>query len=145
MSQDFTSTLYPKANSSNRTFGTVGQTALCDSELFRINYNLVLAQLVRNLGSLTSSSSSFAVSTCYQADPSPVNMINAHSQPAYPRDRIQPQYARHPRTDTEELWHLRSGHLGKESLRRLVKHAKGVHITGTRRIDCEACAVTHAK
>ncbi|KAG5970548.1 hypothetical protein E4U56_007607 [Claviceps arundinis] len=118
--EDLTSTLYPKANSSNRTFGIVGETALCDTELF----SLILAQLVRKFNIIFLQYN--PVSTCYQFGPWPVNMINAHSEPAYIRDRIQHIYAQHPRTDTEELWHLRSSHLGKEALRRLVKHARGL-------------------
>ncbi|CCE32874.1 uncharacterized protein CPUR_06739 [Claviceps purpurea 20.1] len=89
--------------------------------------NVVSAQLIRrfNITFLEYN----LVSTCHSSDPSSVNMINAISQPAYTRDRIQPRHARHPRTDTENLWHLRSGHLGQEALRRLVLHAKGVNVT----------------
>ena len=48
------------------------------------------------------------------------------------------------REDSEELWHLRSGHLGPLALQALVKHARGVKITGTKRIECEKCSVAHA-
>lgn len=50
-----------------------------------------------------------------------------------------------PRSDSEELWHLRSGHLGKEALSKLVLNARGVKIRGTARKECESCALTHAK
>lgn len=49
-----------------------------------------------------------------------------------------------PREDPEFLWHLRSGHLGKEALEKLVSAARGVRINGVARIDCEYCAKAHA-
>ncbi|RYO77619.1 hypothetical protein DL764_010202 [Monosporascus ibericus] len=49
-----------------------------------------------------------------------------------------------PRKGTEKLWHLRSGHLGPEALRALVKNARNVIIEGTKRLKCESCARTHA-
>ncbi|TXB98079.1 hypothetical protein FocTR4_00017044 [Fusarium oxysporum f. sp. cubense] len=51
---------------------------------------------------------------------------------------------RKPRDDGEALWHLRAGHLGKEALQKLVKHARNVRITGIARINCETCARTYA-
>jgi hypothetical protein len=50
-----------------------------------------------------------------------------------------------PRTDSEELWHLRAGHLGQKCLRALVYTARNVKIEGISRIQCEHCAITHAK
>ncbi|KAG5929854.1 hypothetical protein E4U60_007313, partial [Claviceps pazoutovae] len=38
-----------------------------------------------------------------------------------------------PRSNSEELWHLHSGHLGKEALSKLVFNARGVKIRGTAR------------
>ncbi|RYC53684.1 hypothetical protein CHU98_g12525, partial [Xylaria longipes] len=49
-----------------------------------------------------------------------------------------------PREDTEEVWHMRSGHLGPRALRALVEHVRGVKIKGTERVKCESCARTHA-
>ncbi|KAL9561819.1 hypothetical protein ACKAV7_014081 [Fusarium commune] len=51
---------------------------------------------------------------------------------------------RKPRDDHESLWHLRAGHLGKEALQKLVKHARNVRINGIARINCETCARTYA-
>lgn len=48
------------------------------------------------------------------------------------------------REDSEQLWHLRSGHLGPDALRALVWAARGVRINGTTRIRCEHCARAHA-
>lgn len=48
------------------------------------------------------------------------------------------------REDSEQLWHLRSGHLGPDALRALVWAARGVRINGTQRIKCEHCATAHA-
>ena len=50
-----------------------------------------------------------------------------------------------PRTDSEELWHLRAGHLGQKCLRALVYTAWNIKIEGISRIQCEHCAITHAK
>jgi len=50
-----------------------------------------------------------------------------------------------PRTDTEEKWHARAGHLGPEALRALVWSARNVRIEGTARLKCEHCATTHTK
>jgi hypothetical protein len=49
-----------------------------------------------------------------------------------------------PRTDSEALWHIRSGHLGPVALRALVLHARNVKIEGTARIECEHCSKAHA-
>ena len=51
----------------------------------------------------------------------------------------------HPRTDSEELWHKRAGHLGQKALKALVTRARNVRINGTQRIKCSHCATTHAK
>ena len=48
------------------------------------------------------------------------------------------------RTDNEELWHKRSGHLGKRALQALVRSAQNVQIEGITRLECEHCATTHA-
>ena len=50
-----------------------------------------------------------------------------------------------PREDTEELWHLRAGHLGPEALRALVKNVRNVKIRGTPLIDCASCSLAHAQ
>jgi hypothetical protein len=50
-----------------------------------------------------------------------------------------------PREDSEHLWHLRAGHLGPRALQALVYNARNVRISGTKRIDCKHCSVTHAK
>ncbi|KAK6597775.1 reverse transcriptase domain protein [Botrytis cinerea] len=50
-----------------------------------------------------------------------------------------------PREDSAELWHERSGHLGKEALEHLVFAARNVKIKGITRSDCADCARTHAK
>lgn len=42
------------------------------------------------------------------------------------------------------IWHLRSGHLAKEALEKLVANARNVKINGLKRIDCEVYSVTHA-
>jgi hypothetical protein len=44
-----------------------------------------------------------------------------------------------PREDTEEMWHLRAGHLAAKGVRELVRHARNVQIRGIRRSECEAC------
>ena len=49
-----------------------------------------------------------------------------------------------PRTDTEEKWHARAGHLGPKALKRLVKNARNMIIQGTSRKKCKYCAVTYA-
>lgn len=54
-------------------------------------------------------------------------------------------WSTHPREDSEDVWHARSGHLGPVALRALVKHARNVRIKGTARLKCEHCATTHAK
>lgn len=48
------------------------------------------------------------------------------------------------RSDSEDLWHLRAGHLGPKALRALVQHARNVKINGTPRRECEYCARTYA-
>jgi hypothetical protein len=55
----------------------------------------------------------------------------------------RPSYINITRTDSEDLWHLRAGHLGQEALKRLVEAAQGVKINGTPRRDCEHCSVAH--
>ena len=49
-----------------------------------------------------------------------------------------------PRSDSEELWHLRAGHLGPAALRALVRNARNVEIKGIARINCEYCARAYA-
>jgi hypothetical protein len=53
--------------------------------------------------------------------------------------------ATHPRTDSADLWHARLGHLGARALEAAVSRARGVRIKGPARLQCEACALTHAK
>lgn len=48
------------------------------------------------------------------------------------------------RSDPEDLWHLRAGHLGQRALQALVKNAQNVNIEGTPRLHCPDCATTHA-
>jgi hypothetical protein len=50
-----------------------------------------------------------------------------------------------PRTDSEDKWHARAGHLGPEALRALVWSARNVRIKGTPRLKCEHCSVAHTK
>lgn len=57
---------------------------------------------------------------------------------------VQRSFVPRMRTDSEMLWHRRSGHLGPRALRALVQAARNVQIDGTKRIDCEDCSVTHA-
>jgi hypothetical protein len=49
-----------------------------------------------------------------------------------------------PRSDEEEVWHARAGHLGPWALQALVKNCRNVIIKGTARVKCEHCAQTHA-
>lgn len=49
-----------------------------------------------------------------------------------------------PRTDSANLWHLRSGHLGQEALEQLVWSVRNVKIEGIKRAKCEHCAQAHA-
>lgn len=60
---------------------------------------------------------------------------------AYHRSRDPPPV----REDTADVWHERSGHLGKDALEHLVDAAIGVKIKGKIRKECEECARTHAK
>ncbi|KAF7543855.1 hypothetical protein G7046_g9919 [Stylonectria norvegica] len=48
-----------------------------------------------------------------------------------------------PRTDSEHLWHLRAGHLGKDALRELARHARYVRFSGLTSEHCEICATTY--
>jgi hypothetical protein len=64
----------------------------------------------------------------------PINAVQAIARSDKPRHRA----------DTEEIWHRRSGHLGKRALQALVKAAQNVEIQGTTRLECEHCAITHA-
>lgn len=49
------------------------------------------------------------------------------------------------RADTVEMWHLRSGHLSRGALEKLVLNARGVKIRGVSRLECQHCATTYAK
>jgi hypothetical protein len=49
-----------------------------------------------------------------------------------------------PKTDTKELWHAKSGHLGARALQALVYKARNIRIQGTRHIKCKSCAKTYA-
>jgi hypothetical protein len=69
------------------------------------------------------------------------NLINA-MLPGRPTPK---SWTTHPRTDSEELWHKRAGHLGQKALQALVTRARNVRINGTKRIKCSHCATTHAK
>jgi hypothetical protein len=53
-------------------------------------------------------------------------------------------YRPKPRSDHEDLWHKRSGHLGQRALRALVHAAQNVNIVGTQQINCTDCATAHA-
>jgi hypothetical protein len=50
-----------------------------------------------------------------------------------------------PRSDTENIWHLRAGHLGPKALEALVYTVRNVYIKGVPRLQCKDCATTHAK
>ena len=57
---------------------------------------------------------------------------------------VSRSYVPQSRSNSELLWHQRSGHLGQRALQALVRNAQNVHIDGTKRLNCEDCAVTHA-
>ena len=64
--------------------------------------------------------------------------------------KIRPSFRRsreylQPRSDSEEKWHARAGHLGPDALRKLVNHSRNVKINGPSRVTCEHCAKAHAK
>jgi hypothetical protein len=64
--------------------------------------------------------------------------------------KIRPSFRRsreylQPRSDSEEKWHARAGHLGPDALRKLVDHARNVKINGPSRVTCKHCAKAHAK
>lgn len=50
-----------------------------------------------------------------------------------------------PRSDDEERWHARAGHLGSQALQKLVSHARNVRIAGPSRVTCEHCAQAYAR
>jgi hypothetical protein len=50
-----------------------------------------------------------------------------------------------PRSDMEERWHARAGHLGSQALQKLVHHVRNVQITGPSRVTCEHCAQAYAR
>lgn len=50
-----------------------------------------------------------------------------------------------PRSDSADIWHLRSGHLGPKALEAMVKNTRNVRISGIPRKACTTCAITHAK
>ncbi|KAI8669967.1 hypothetical protein NCS56_00800300 [Fusarium sp. Ph1] len=50
-----------------------------------------------------------------------------------------------PRLDSENLWHLRTGHLGKAATEQLIHKARNVRIKGVTRLECESCALTYAQ
>jgi hypothetical protein len=50
-----------------------------------------------------------------------------------------------PRSDTEERWHARAGHLGSQALQKLVHHVRNVQITGPSRVTCVHCAQSYAR
>jgi hypothetical protein len=49
-----------------------------------------------------------------------------------------------PRTNTEEIWHTRTRHLGPKALKRLVKNTRNIIIQGTSRKKYKYYAVTYA-
>jgi hypothetical protein len=59
--------------------------------------------------------------------------------------RVRTSYTSQPRSDSEDLWHARAGHLGPKALEALVRSARGVRIKGPARLECQSCALTHAK
>ncbi|KAI1523025.1 rve domain containing protein, partial [Pyrenophora tritici-repentis] len=67
----------------------------------------------------------------YPSVPPLVNSVRRSAQPKL-------------RSDDEFLWHQRSGHLGQKALQALAQAAQNVRIEGTRRLECEHCATTHA-
>ena len=61
---------------------------------------------------------------------------------AFPASSTAPR----PPRDADALrWHLRCGHLGQESLERLMSDTYGVRIKGPLTIDCESCIQAKAK
>jgi hypothetical protein len=50
-----------------------------------------------------------------------------------------------PRSDTEEKWHARAGHLGSQALQKLVYHVRNVQITGPSRVTCKHYAQVYAR
>jgi hypothetical protein len=69
--------------------------------------------------------------TRYPSDPLTVNAVAKSTKPQ-------------ERSGDHELWHLRSGHLGKRALEALVRAAQNVEIVGTRRSECDHCSTAHA-
>jgi hypothetical protein len=74
----------------------------------------------------------------------PVLVYPALERQLHSRFRKSRDYLK-PRTDSEDVWHARAGHLGPEALRALVDHARNVKISGIPRVKCSFCATTHAK
>jgi hypothetical protein len=77
---------------------------------------------------------------CYSTLPSMIVMTSV-----VPEQGKLLSWATHPRQDTEILWHLQGGHLGPQALKALVTAVRGVRLYGTPRLQCEHCAITHAK
>ena len=50
-----------------------------------------------------------------------------------------------PRSDLEEKWHARAGHLAHKALQKLVNHVRNMKINKLIRIICEFCAQAYAR
>ncbi|KAG5929133.1 hypothetical protein E4U60_007504, partial [Claviceps pazoutovae] len=109
----------------------------CTMRFGPIEKNTILAQLVRrhNIVFIEYTPLSHYLprppSAILQSPPFIFSTSNTHAQA---KSRRQPsRHVAPPRIDTEELWHLCSGHLGKDALIKLVENARGVRIKGTER------------
>ena len=70
-----------------------------------------------------------------------VNQLTLEPKQRSPRPRPSREVLP-PREDSAKVWHLRTGHLGKEAMERLAK-ARGVKITPLTRLECPVCTLTH--
>lgn len=64
---------------------------------------------------------------------------SAHSRYRLSRDPPRPLAGK------ELLWHIKTGHLGKKAIQRLVQSAQNIKITGLSRTNCEIYATIYAK
>ena len=66
----------------------------------------------------------------------------------FTRKRRPRQDPRPPRTDSMDLWHLRTGHLNEHALNKLAEEARGVQIAPKGSIskqDCVSCRISEAR
>jgi hypothetical protein len=70
--------------------------------------------------------------------------VRSYPEPPVIVNATKPSWIPQLRTDSELLWHQRSGHLGKRAVQALAYAAQNVRIDGTRRSECEHCSTAHA-